>query len=149
MSSLAASSRKMRSLSLFMCTFFKSAPLLRFKQRCTRPACRMHVDQAWLLQVASSVEDINNHCIAFCKEFKVEVLQSAKARVRATCVISHTCCCMPAFMPRSNCAVMSLVTFVNMRISINKRLSQNKSQESSGEHLANQRFCQCPAFFHL
>ena len=33
------------------------------------------------VQVASSVEDINNHCIAFCKEFKVEVLQSAKTRV--------------------------------------------------------------------
>ena len=30
------------------------------------------------LQVASSVEDLNNHCIAFCKEFHVEVLKSSR-----------------------------------------------------------------------
>ncbi|KAL3149135.1 hypothetical protein ABBQ32_001972 [Trebouxia sp. C0010 RCD-2024] len=29
-------------------------------------------------QVASSVEDLNNHCIAFCKEFHVEVLKPSR-----------------------------------------------------------------------
>ncbi|KAA6428100.1 MAG: hypothetical protein FRX49_02761, partial [Trebouxia sp. A1-2] len=29
-------------------------------------------------QVASSVEDLNNHCIAFCKEFRVEVLKPSR-----------------------------------------------------------------------
>lgn len=39
------------------------------------------VQATMILQVASSVEDINNHCIAFCKEFKVEVLHAARSRV--------------------------------------------------------------------
>ncbi|DBA97431.1 hypothetical protein WJX77_010396 [Trebouxia sp. C0004] len=29
-------------------------------------------------QIASSVEDLNNHCIAFCKEFRVEVLKPSR-----------------------------------------------------------------------
>ena len=68
-----------------------------------------------VLQVASSVEDINNHCMAFCKEFKVEVLQSAKARVRIQSVPYYKT--VVAWLPLSlEQAVLSWMQFLSWSV---------------------------------
>lgn len=41
----------------------------------SQPVCAHSI---FSLQVASSVEDLNNHCIAFCKDFHVEVLKPSR-----------------------------------------------------------------------
>lgn len=45
------------------------------------------------------MEDLNNHCVAFCKEFHVEVLKTSRkvgCGVSVRCAYSSQWHCMPA-----------------------------------------------------